>query len=217
MGTRPIRVLIADDHQIVRQGLVRLLEAVDGIEVVGEAADGEEAVGRVLDLDPDVAVLDIVMPKLDGIEAARRIRSARPRTEIVILTAHRSTAYRRRAFEAGARGYLLKDCDLEQLTHSIRHAAHGDYYLPGDAGHDVVAGYVKPWIRSQQPGGIVTPRERELACLLADGYSTKEAAAVLDISVKTAETHRASIMRKLDAKNVADIVKYCIRNRLIDL
>jgi DNA-binding NarL/FixJ family response regulator len=216
MAGRPIRVLVADDHAIVRQGLARLLDSLDGLEVVGEASDGAEAVEKVLNLDPDVIVLDIVMPGVDGIEAARRIRREHPRTEIVILTAHRSETYQRQAFEAGARGYLLKDCDLDHLSESIRHAAHGDYYVSGPAGRDLVHEYVKPLIRSQKPGGIVTPREREIACLLADGYSTKEAAGVLNISVRTAETHRASIMKKLDARNVADIVKYCIRNQLID-
>jgi DNA-binding NarL/FixJ family response regulator len=217
MAPRPIRVLVADDHAIVRQGLVRLLEAVEGLAVVGEAADGAEAVERVLDLDPDVVVLDIVMPGMDGIEAARRISRSHPRTEIVILTAHRSETYQRQAFEAGARGYLLKDCGIDVLAESIRRAAHGDYFVAGTEGPDAVDEYVEPRIRSQGPGGIVTPRERELACLLADGYSTKEAAAALNISVRTAETHRASIMRKLDARNVADIVKYCIRNHLIDI
>ncbi len=217
MATRPIRVLVADDHAILREGLVRLLGSVTDIDVVGDAADGAVALAKVLDLDPDVAVLDIVMPGMDGIEAARRIKRSHPRTEIVMLTGYRSDSYLRQAFEAGARGYLLKDCDLERLAETIRHAAHGDYYVSGTAERDLVHEYVRPLIGRQPPGGIVTPRERELACLLADGYSTKEAAAVLNISVKTAETHRASIMRKLDARNVADIVKYCIRNHLIDL
>ncbi len=217
MAPRPIRVLVADDHAILRQGLVRLLESVAGLEVVGEAADGAEAVARVLDLDPDVAVLDVVMPDVDGIEAARRIKRTHPRTGIVMLTGYRSEAYLRQSFEAGARGYLLKDCDLDVLAETIRGAAHGDYYVSETAERDRVHEYVEPLIRRQAPGGIMTPREREIACLLADGYSTKEAAAVLNISVKTAETHRASIMRKLDARNVADVVKYCIRNQLIDL
>jgi DNA-binding NarL/FixJ family response regulator len=217
MAPRPIRILVADDHAILRQGLVRLLGSVEGLEVVGEAADGAAAVDKVLDLDPDVVVLDIVMPGMDGIEAARRITRSHPRTEIVFLTAHRSEGYQRQAFEAGARGYLLKDCGLDTLVESIRHAAHGDYYVSGAEERERVDEYVMPLIERQKPGGIVTPRERELACLLADGYSTKEAAAALNISVRTAETHRASIMRKLDARNVADIVKYCIRNQLIDL
>lgn len=214
---RPIRIVVADDHEIVREGIVGLLRSVDGFEVVGQASNGADAVEAVLSLDPDVLVLDIVMPVMDGIEAARKVRTTHPRTEIVILTAHRSGAYQRRAFEAGARGYLLKESGFEKLAESIRHAAHGEYYVSGTAGRDLVAEYVRPAVRRQLPGGIVTPREREIACLLADGYSTKEAAAVLNISVKTAETHRASIMKKLGARNVADVVKYCIRNHLIDV
>ena len=217
MAARAIRIVVAEDHEIVRRGVVCLLGAIEGFEVVGEAENGAAAVEKVLELGPDVALLDIMMPAMDGIEAARRIREARPRTEIVILTAHRNETYQRQAFEAGARGYLLKDCSLERLVEAIRHASVGEYYLSGSAGRDLVNEYVRPLIRNQAPGGVVTPRERQLACLLADGYSTKEAAAVLNISVKTAETHRASILRKLGARNVADIVKYCIRNELIDL
>lgn len=217
MAAPPIRVVVAEDHEIARRGLVCLLGTVEGLVVVGEADNGADAVDRVLDLDPDVVVLDIVMPVMDGVEAARRIREIHPRTEIVVLTAHRSEEYQRQAFEAGARGYLLKDCSLERLVDAIRHAAIGDYYLSGTAGEDLVSEYVKPLINRQAVGGLVTPRERQIACLLADGYSTKEAAAVLNISIRTAETHRASIMRKLGARNVADIVKYCLRNQLIDL
>jgi DNA-binding NarL/FixJ family response regulator len=214
---RPLRIVLADDHEIFRRALAALLEGSASVQVVGDAADGREAIDRVLQLDPDVAVLDVVMPRMDGIEAARRIRALRPRTEVVILSAFRSEAYQRQALQAGVRAYLLKECSLEMLLDGIRHAAHGDYFLPGVAGQDLVAEYVRPLIRNQNPGGLVTPRERQIACLLADGYSTKEAAAVLNMSVKTAETHRASIMRKLGAKNVADIVKYCIRNHLIDV
>jgi len=217
MAGRDIRVVVADDHALVRRALARVLDAEQGIRVVGEAADGAQAVDRVLETDPDVLVVDIVMPGVDGIEAARRVRAAHLRTEVVVLTAHHSEAFQRQAFEAGVRGYLLKEGTIESLVEAIRHAASGEYYLSGAAGRDVVSEYVRPLIRRQQPGGIVTPRERQLACLLADGYSTKEAATVLNISVKTAETHRASIMRKLGAKNVADIVKYCIRNHLIDV
>lgn len=217
MADRPIRIVVADDHEVVRKGLVALLASLGGFAVVGEAGHGAEAVDRVLDLDPDVLLLDIVMPVMDGIEAARRVRETHPRTEIVVLTAHRGEAYQRQAFEAGARGYLLKDCGVAQLAEAIRHAAMGDYYLAGAAGEDLVNEYIRPLIGNQAPGGLVTPRERQVACLLADGYSTKEAAAVLNMSTRTAETHRASIMRKLGARNLADIVKYCIRSGLIDV
>lgn len=217
MTGRVIRIVVADDREIARRGVAALLGTIEGFEVVGEAADGASAVDAVLERDPDVAVLELVMPVMDGIEAARRIREARPRTEVVVLTAHRNDTYQRQAFEAGVRGYVLKDGSVDHLVEAIRRAALGDYTLAGAAGDEVLSDYVRPLLGRQPPGGIVTARERQIACLLADGYSTKEAAAVLNISVRTAETHRASIMRKLGARNVADVVKYCIRNGLIDL
>jgi len=137
--------------------------------------------------------------------------------EVVVLTAHHNEAYQRRAFETGARGYLAASCSLEDLASAIRHAARGDYFVAGAAGRDLVEAYVRPGLRRRRPGGVITPRERELAVLLADGYSTKEAAAVLDISPKTAETHRASLMKKLGARNVTDVVRYCIRSNLVDV
>jgi DNA-binding NarL/FixJ family response regulator len=215
--SKPIRVAIADDEHLFRAALAHFLEAQNGFEVIGEAANGKEAIDLVLERDPDILLLDVVMPVMDGIRAAREIHRVHPRTEIVVLTGHRNEAYKREAFEAGARGYLFKDCTPDNLMEAIRAASLGDYYLADEAGRDIVAEYVRPLVGKQRPGGIITPREREIACLLADGYSTKEAAAVLNISVKTAETHRASLMRKLGARNLADVVKYCIRNHLVGI
>lgn len=215
MAERLISVFVADDHQLVREGVTLLLQSHGKFSVVGEASNGNEAIERIPALDPDVAVLDVVMPVMGGIEATRWLREHHPRTEIVALSAHHSEAYQREAFEAGARGYVFKEAAFEQLLDAIRSAARGDYYLAGSVGRDLVTEYVRPWLARQKPGGVITPRERELAVLLADGYSSKEAAAILNISVRTADTHRASLMRKLDARNVADIVKYCIRNGLI--
>jgi DNA-binding NarL/FixJ family response regulator len=215
MADHIIKVFVADDHALVREALCHCLRSA-GFAIVGEGATGHQAIDRIPAADPDVAVLDLVMPGMSGIEAARWLRENRPRTEIVILTGHHNEAYQRQAFESGARGYVLKDGPFEQLVDAIRHAARGDYYLAGTDGRDVVADYAGPWISRQKPGGVITQRERELAILLADGYSSKEAASVLNISVKTADTHRASLMRKLGAKNVADVVKYCLRNRLIE-
>lgn len=212
-----IRVLISDDHQLFRQGLAALLKEKPGLVVAGEASGGPETLEKVLVINPDVLVLDIVMPGMDGIETARRIGKTPAKTQIVFLTDHHNEAYLREAFGAGARGYLLKDCSVDELIQAIRCAARGDYYLPDPTNRDLVLEYINPVVKRQKPGGIMTLREREIAVLLSDGYSTKEAAAVLDISARTAEAHRAAIMRKLDAKNVADIVKYCIRNHLIDL
>lgn len=211
-----IRVIVADDHALFRQGLVALLRGSADFEVVAEARNGQEAIDRVATLSPDVLLLDIQMPIIDGILAARRLRDLQFRTEIVFLSSAHSEDQVREAFEAGGRGYLLKSCEFEELSYALRKAANGDFYLSGPAGNDVVAEYVKPALNDQKPGGIVTKRERELARLLADGYSTKEAADILNISPKTAETHRASIMKKLNAKNVTDIVKYCIRNHIIE-
>jgi DNA-binding NarL/FixJ family response regulator len=217
MAGKKVRVLVADDHRLFRQGIVALLDGNEQVEVAGEASNGTEAVESVLVLNPEVLLLDIVMPGMDGIEAARRIGESPSQTQIVFLTDHHNEAYLRQAFDAGGRAYLHKDCSLEDVLKAIHHAARGDYYLAGPGGQDLVVDYVNAVVKRQKPGGIMTRREREIAVLLADGYSTKEAAAVLDISTRTAEAHRASILRKLDARNVADIVKYCIRNQLIDL
>jgi DNA-binding NarL/FixJ family response regulator len=217
MSEKRVRVLVADDQQLFRQGIVALLKENGRIEVAGEASNGREAVERVLVLNPDVVLLDIVMPGMNGIDAARRISGSPSKTQIVFMTDHHNEAYLRQAFEAGGRAYVHKDCSFEDLAKAIRHAARGDYYIAGPGGQDFVVDYINAVVKRQRPGGIMTRREREIAVLLADGYSTKEAAAVLDISARTAEAHRASIMRKLDARNVADIVKYCIRNQLIDL
>ncbi|MEW6050402.1 MAG: response regulator transcription factor [Candidatus Zixiibacteriota bacterium] len=211
-----IRVVVADDQALFRQGLVALFKASTEFEVVAEAHNGQEAIDQVATHSPDVLLLDIQMPVIDGILAARRIRDLQLRTEIVFLSSAYSEDQVREAFEAGGRGYLLKGCDFEELSYALRKASNGDFYLSGPAGSDVVAEYVKPALNVLKPGGIVTKRERELARLLADGYSTKEAADILNISPKTAETHRASIMKKLNAKNVTDIVKYCIRNHIIE-
>jgi DNA-binding NarL/FixJ family response regulator len=213
---RDIRVFLTDDHRILREALAQLLDATEGFVVVGEAGDGQETLERLPATDPDVAVLDIVMPRLNGIETARWLRENHPRTELVILTGHHNEAHVRECFEAGVRGYVLKEEGSTQLLDAIRLAARGDYYLAGSAGRDLVADYVRPWLARQKPGGVVTPRERQLAILVSDGYSSKEIASFLNISVKTVETHRASLMRKLGARNVADVVKYCIRNQWVE-
>lgn len=215
MVDRPIRLFVIDDHRLVRQALVAALGAVPGFLVLGDGGSGMEAMDRIPGYDPDVAVIDLVMPVTSGIEVTRWLRENHPRTEIVLMTESHNEAYQRQAFESGARGYVLKEEGIEQLVEAIRCAARGDFYLSGPAGRDLVADYVKTFVARQQPGGVMTQREREMAILIADGYSSKEAAAVMNISVKTAETHRAALMRKLGARNVADVVKYCIRNMLI--
>jgi DNA-binding NarL/FixJ family response regulator len=161
--------------------------------------------------------MEIALPLIDGIAAARRIRMVKPSTEILFIAASHNEDQVRAAFEAGGRGFLLKDSDFDELFFAVKKTAIGEYYISGVAGPEMVAAYVQSRIAEQRPGGFMTRREREIAKLLSDGYSTKEVADILSISVKTAETHRASIMKKLNAKNVTDIVKYCIRNRIIEL
>jgi DNA-binding NarL/FixJ family response regulator len=176
MGEKRVRLVVADDHQLFRQGIAALLEGSGQVEVVGEASNGAEAVERVLVLQPDVLLLDIIMPGMDGIEAARRIDKSHSQTQIVFMTDHHNEAYLRQAFDAGGRAYLHKDCCLEDVVKAIHHAARGDYYLAGPGGLDLAVDYVNTVVKHQKPGGIMTRREREIAVLLADGYSTKEAA-----------------------------------------
>ncbi len=216
MTKRTIRVIIIDDQRLLRQGLMSLLQTDAGFQVVGDYASGPEAFEQVILLSPDVAIVDVQIPGLDGISIGRRLKQVCPTTEIVYLTSTHSDDQSREAFESGGRCYLLKNCSFEELALATRKAADGDYYLTGPSSSEMIAEYVKPLLNSQRPGGQVTLREKEIARLLADGYSTKEAADVLNISVKTAEAHRASIMKKLNAKNVTDIVKYCIRNQIIE-
>jgi DNA-binding NarL/FixJ family response regulator len=208
-----LRILLADDHEIVRRGLKDLLEAEAGWRIVGEAATGREAVAKAKLLKPDVVILDLRMPELNGLEATRQIRRSLPGSEILVLTMSDSEELARTVLEAGALGYLLKS----------------------DAGRDVVAavdslGQHRPFFTSAiammvlqaflnsgaagTPGDSLTAREREIVQLLAEGKSNKEVAAVLGISVKTAETHRANIMRKLDLHSTSDLVHYAVRNRI---
>jgi DNA-binding NarL/FixJ family response regulator len=214
---RPIRILLADGQQLFREGLKALFEAHRDFEVVAEAADGKEALDATLELKPDVVIVDNLLPVISGGALSRRIHSLQHGTEILFLTSTHTEDGVREAFESGGRGFLLKDCDFEELVYAVKKAAHGDYYIAGSIGPDLVDTYVKAHLKSQRPGGLITPREQELARLLADGYSTKECADIMNISPKTAETHRASIMKKLKARNVTDIVKYCIRNNMIEL
>ena len=216
IGKRQIKLLLALELELLRKGLVAQFASEPDIVVVGDVDDGVKVLDRVPIVDPDVVLMEVILPVMDGIAACRRIRQLHPRTEVLFLTSVQSEDQMREAFGAGARGYLMRSCSYDELVFAIKKAARGDFYLSGPAGQDMVAEYVKPLLANQRPGGVMTQRERELAKLLADGYSTKEAADILCISPKTAETHRASIMKKLNARNVTDIVKYCIRNYLIE-
>jgi DNA-binding NarL/FixJ family response regulator len=209
-----LRILIADDHAVVRAGLRALLESRTGWEVCAESADGRDAIEKAAKLKPDVAVLDIGMPLLNGVEATRRIRAASPSTEILILTMHESDDLVQQVVEAGARGYILKD-DADRVllaaVDAVRH--HKPYFStrvstpppPDDlSSHDASRSRLR-----------LTPREREILQLLAEGKSNKEVASLLGISVNTAEAHRANIMLKLNLHSLAELVHYAIRNNII--
>ncbi len=207
----PIQVLLADDHQIVRQSLRLLLER-EGLKVVGEAADGQDAVTIAESTHPDVAVLDVTMPVLNGLDAAREIQKVSPRTKTVFLTVHDEDPYLLDALRAGAKGYVVKTHAAENLIQAIREAARGGVYLSPEVSRAVVQAYQNKTELSPDP---LSPRERQVLQLIAEGKTTKEVASVLNISVKTAETHRTHIMEKLDIHETASLVRYAIRNGMI--
>jgi DNA-binding NarL/FixJ family response regulator len=209
-----LRILIADDHAVVRAGLRTLLESRSGWDVCAEAADGREAVEKATKSKPDVAVLDIGMPLLNGVEAARRIRKALPQTEVLILTMHESDDLVQQVVEAGARGYILKD-DADKILLAAVDAVrqHKPYFSTRvSGGHEPAHPSADPLRASRSR---LTPREREIVQLLAEGKSNKEVANLLGISVNTAEAHRANIMLKLDLHSVTELVHYAIRNNMV--
>ena len=212
----PVRILIADDHQVVRTGLRALLESKSGWQVCAEAANGREAVEKAAQLKPDVAVLDIGMPLLNGVEATRQIRKLSPRTEVLILTMHDSEVLVQEVLEAGATGYIVKDDADRNLVAAVDALRRHKPYLSSrvsEAASSAVGSDSSSFGRSSR--SRLTPREREILQLLAEGKSNKEVAGFLGISVKTAETHRANIMLKLDFHSITELVRYAVRNKII--
>jgi DNA-binding NarL/FixJ family response regulator len=207
-----IRILLADDHNIVRKGLRGTLEEYEDWNVCGEASNGRDAVRLALELKPDIVVLDLTMPELNGVEATRRIKKSLPQTEILIFTMHDTEEMILRAFEAGARGFVLKSNDELELVEAIKVISRHKPFFSTAASEALLDNLLRPSLRDS----VLTDREREVVQLLAEGKANKEVAAALDISVKTVETHRAAIMRKLEIDTFADLVRYAIRNRLID-
>ncbi len=207
----PIQVLLADDHQIVRQSLKVLLEK-EGLKIVGEASNGQEAVKIAESLHPDVAVLDVSMAILNGIDAAKEIQKVSPQTKVIFLTVHDEDPYLLDALRVGAKGYVVKTHAAENLVQAIREASRGGVYLSPEVSRAVVQAYQNKTELSSEP---LSPRERQVLQLIAEGKTTKEAASVLNISVKTAETHRTRIMEKLDIHETAGLVRYAIRSGLV--
>ncbi len=205
------RILLADDHELVRQGLKELMQR-DGFEVVAEAADGREAVRLARAQCPDVAVLDYTMPLMNGVSAAREILRACPRTKVVLLTMHTEDHYVLEALRAGVKGYVVKSQAAADLVRAIQEVSRGMQYLSPRVSHTIVQAYLA---KSEMPPEPLTAREREVLQLVAEGKRTKEVARLLGISVKTAESHRMRIMRKLDTGTTAGIVRYAIRRGLV--
>lgn len=212
------KILIADDHRLFRDGLKALLEKQADMQVVGETADGIAAVKAILEKKPDIVLMDISMPELNGIEATRQIMENRPETKIIVLSMHSDQRYIAECLKAGAVGYILKDCPTEELLVAIRAVANKQVYLSRQITESVVRDYINlNKGGSSQVFAILSPREREVLQLLAEGKSTKEMAEKLNVSVKTIETHRKQIMDKLNMRSIAELTKYAIREGLTSL
>jgi DNA-binding NarL/FixJ family response regulator len=214
------RILLADDHEVVRAGLRALLEEQTGWEVVAEAVDGRDAVEKATKLKPDVVVIDIAMPSLNGLEAVRQIVKSVPNTKVLVLTMYDSDPLIQQVLQAGARGYLLKSDAGRDLVSAIDALRRNKTFFTPKVSQMVLEGYLDKSPKEKEPEGEpeslrLTSRQREIVQLLAEGKSSKEVAAVLGLSVKTAETHRANIMRKLDCHSVTELVRYAIRNHII--
>jgi two-component system response regulator NreC len=218
-GMSQMRVLIADDHVIVREGLRALLEAQPDIQVVGEATDGEEAVNRTREVQPDIVLMDITMPGMNGLEATRQIRQYNPDVKILVLTMHEGDEYFFKFLEAGASGYFVKGGSSTELVSALRAVWHGDVFLYPTMAKKLLSDYlqrVKAGQDKQSYDGL-TNREREIVKLIAEGHTNQEIADLLVLSIATVQTHRAHIMAKLGLRSPTELVKYALRRGFITL
>jgi DNA-binding NarL/FixJ family response regulator len=207
------RILLADDHAVVRQGFKMILGAQADMEIVGEASNGREAVELAEQLRPDIVVMDVAMPELNGIEATRRVIGADPRIRVIALSMHKDSVYVREILRAGARGYLLKDSGADDLVKAIRAVAGGESYLSPAVSNAVLDDYRR---HVTNPIDLLTSREREVLQMLAEGKTNKEIAVVLNLSVYTVDAHRGRIMEKLNLHSINELVRFALRNGLID-
>ncbi len=207
------RILLADDHAVVRQGFKMILGAQSDMEIVGEAANGREAVELAEQMRPDIVVMDVAMPELNGIEATRRLAASIPHTRVIALSMHKDSVYVREILRAGARGYLLKDSGAEDLVKAIRAVAGGESWLSPAVSNAVLDDYRR---HVTNPIDLLTSREREVLQMLAEGKTNKEIAAVLNLSVYTVDAHRGRIMEKLNLHSINELVRFAVRNGLID-
>jgi DNA-binding NarL/FixJ family response regulator len=213
-----LRILVVDDHAVVRRGVRALLEGHPGWEVCGEAGTGREAVDQAGRLKPDIVVLDLSLPELNGLEATRQILRGSPRTEVLVLTMHHSEELAQQVLQAGARGYVLKSDAGDSLISAVETLVRREPFLTPKLTELVLEKYVRGpgGQEGAAPGIVLTPREREVVLLVAEGRSSKKIAAALGISVKTVETHRTNVMRKLRLRSVSELVRYAIRNGLVE-
>ena len=217
-GVRDVRILIADDHNVVLAGLRQLLLERKGWEVCGEARTGREAVSLAQQLKPDVVVMDISMPELNGLEAARQIRKSLPRTEIVMLTLHLHDRLAYEIVQSGVRGYVLKSDASRDLVNAVEAVSMHRTFFTAQVAEMMLENFGKPAQRvAEVAGSRLTNRQREIVQLLAEGKSSKEVAVTLNISVKTAETHRANIMRRLELHSISELVRYAVKNQIIEV
>jgi DNA-binding NarL/FixJ family response regulator len=219
MNDRTITIFLADDHTIVRQGLAKLLEGEPNLKIVGEAENGREAVKKIESLKPDIAIMDISMPLLNGIEATRQIKKISPQTKVIILSMHCHDRYISELFSYGASGYLLKNSTGSDIINSISAAVRGDTYLSPSISRRVIDDYVSLKKRSSQEDlyDKLSNREREVFQMIAEGRSTKEVSDILYVSPSTVKTHRANIMDKLQLQNISQLIQFAIRIGIVDI
>ena len=212
-----IRIVVADDHHLIRQSIVSLLDQVEDIEVVGEASDGHETLKLTRRKRPDIAMVDIAMPLLNGIETTRRIQELAVDTRVIILSMYSDEDVVRQAFRSGAKGYLLKSSVVEELLIAIRSASKGEIYLSPSIAQTVLSEYLQsePATEAMIIRERLTPREREILQLVVEGHTNQGMAQVLNVSPKTVERHRASLMKKLEVRNLPDLIRIALKHRLV--
>jgi DNA-binding NarL/FixJ family response regulator len=213
-----IRVILADDHTILRDGIRALLADETDIQLIGEAEDGRAAVRMACELKPDIVIMDIAMPLLNGLEATRQIKRHLPETEVLILSMHDNEEYIRQVLAAGAMGYILKDAAARELIEAIKTVRRGEAVLSSAITRLVIEDYLR-WggVQPQDENGNLTPREREVLQLIAEGYTNKAIADILCLSIKTVQAHRANLMGKLDLHDRGELIKYAIQKKIIEI
>jgi len=214
---RKIRLLLVDDHPLVREGIRSCLHPHKQLEIVGEAADGREALAKAKELNPDIVLMDINLPRTNGLEATRLLRREAPQTRVLILTVHNNKEYVLQIVRAGARGYVLKDTSPGELVQAIEQVNRGEAFFSADVARFVLNDYVTTSGRRKSGEEELSDREREVLALIAEGYSNKSIASKLGLSVRTVETHRARIMRKLNTHSTAGLTKFAISQGMASL